>query len=88
MPVATTPEPSAQRDVRAAKQHRRREVAAAVVGALVAVFALLNLGDVQVNWIVTSAGTPLIVVIVISVLVGVALDRLLIRRKQRQANRA
>ncbi len=57
---------------------------AAVIGALLAAFALLNLGDVKVNWIITSAETPLIVVIVLAVLLGAALDRLLIRRKKRQ----
>ncbi len=56
---------------------------AAVVGALLAVFALLNFGDVKVNWLITTAQTPLILVIVLSVLLGVVLDRLLIRRQKR-----
>lgn len=59
-----------------------------MVGALLAAFALLNLGEVKVDWIVTSAGTPLIVVIALSVLLGVVLDRLLIRRKRRQRSAA
>ena len=54
-----------------------------MVGALLAVFALLNLGDVKVDWLITTAETPLIIVIVLSVLLGVVLDRLLIRRKKR-----
>jgi uncharacterized integral membrane protein len=57
---------------------------AAVIGALLAAFALLNLGDVKVDWIITSAETPLIVVIVLAVLLGVVLDRLVLRRKRRQ----
>jgi uncharacterized integral membrane protein len=65
-------------------QRRRREVLAAVVGALLAAFALLNLGDVKVDWGITTAETPLIVVIALSVLLGVILDRLLIRRKKRR----
>jgi hypothetical protein len=46
--VTATPE-TAERASLAAKQRRRREVAAAVVGALLAAFALLNLGDVKVD---------------------------------------
>jgi uncharacterized integral membrane protein len=57
---------------------------AAVIGTLLAAFALLNLGDVKVDWIITSAETPLIVVIGLAVLLGAVLDRLLIRRKKRQ----
>lgn len=81
--MTATPE-TAERASLAAKQRRRREVAAAVVGALLAAFALLNLGDVKVDWLITSAQTPLIVVIALSVLLGVVLDRLLIRRKKRR----
>jgi uncharacterized integral membrane protein len=80
----TTPDTASERAAMLAKQRRRREVAAAVVGALLAAFALLNLGEVKVDWIVTSAGTPLIVVIALSVLLGIVLDRLLIRRKRRR----
>ncbi len=81
--MTSTPE-TAERASLAAKQRRRREVAAALVGALLAAFALLNLGDVKVDWLITSAQTPLIVVIALSVLLGVVLDRLLIRRKKRR----
>jgi uncharacterized integral membrane protein len=43
---------------------------AAVVGALVLAFIVLNTQQVSVNWIVTTTKTPLIVVILISLVVG------------------
>jgi uncharacterized integral membrane protein len=61
-------------------------IAAAMVGAVVAAFALVNLGDVKVHWIVATGRTPLIVVIVVAFILGMAVDRLVIRarRKRRQ----
>ena len=81
--MTTQPQTAGQRAPGTA-QRRRREVLAAVVGALLAAFALLNLGDVNVDWGVTTAQTPLILVIALSVLLGVVLDRLLIRRNKRR----
>jgi len=81
--VTPAPKPADQAGAVAAKKRRRRELVAAAVGALLAAFAVLNLGEVKVDWFVTTAETPLIVVIVLSVLLGVVLDRLLIRRKRR-----
>lgn len=43
---------------------------AAVLGGLTVAFALLNTGDVEVDWIFGTFSTPLIVVIVVSLLVG------------------
>ncbi len=61
-----------------------RLVAAASVTALVALFAILNLDEVKVNWIAGTARTPLIVVIAGSVLVGAGLGYLLSRSRNRQ----
>lgn len=58
-----------------------RLVAALSVSALVALFAVLNLDEVEVNWIVGTATTPLIVVIAASVLIGAALGYLVSRRR-------
>ncbi len=55
-------------------------VALAVV---VTLFAVLNLGSVEVNWIVGSSHAPLIIVIAVSILLGVAGGAL----AQRQASR-
>ena len=51
-------------------RENRRTVAGLSIGALVAVFAVLNLDEVQVNWIVGTVSTPLIVVIAITFLLG------------------
>jgi uncharacterized integral membrane protein len=50
-------------------------------GVLVTLFAVLNLDEVKVNWIVGSRQTPLIVVIVLSLLVGLGLGYLFARRR-------
>jgi uncharacterized integral membrane protein len=56
-------------------------VALAVV---ITLFAVFNLGKVEVNWIFGSGHAPLIVVIVLSVLVGVVLTHLAERRSIRR----
>jgi uncharacterized integral membrane protein len=61
-----------------------RMAAAAVLGGIAAVFAVINLDDVKVDWLVGSWQTPLIVVIVISMLLGAGLDRLLVRRARKR----
>jgi uncharacterized integral membrane protein len=58
-----------------------RLVAVATVSALVALFAVLNLDEVEVNWIIGTFDTPLIVVIAVSVLVGAALGYVAARRR-------
>jgi uncharacterized integral membrane protein len=66
-----------------------RVAVAAVVGGIAAVFAVINLDDVEVNWLVGSWQTPLILVIVLSMLLGAGLDRLLVRRaRKRKRERA
>jgi uncharacterized integral membrane protein len=86
--VATEPkhleEGSADRKTKRAWQSRT--VAAAVLGGLAAVFAVLNRDDVEVNWILGTWSTPLIIVIAVSFLVGVAADRLsVVRRAKRRS---
>jgi uncharacterized integral membrane protein len=61
-----------------------RLAAAAVAGTLAVLFALLNLDQVEVNWVLGSGETPLIIVIVVSFLLGVAVDRLLAFRSSRR----
>lgn len=67
-----------------ARRHRQRLIAAALIGVLAAVFALINLNDVKVHWLVTTGQTPLIVVIVLAFLLGIVADRLLIARAKRK----
>ena len=66
------------------KAANARVVVATVVGGIAAIFAFVNLDDVQVDWVVGSFQTPLIVVILISMLLGAALDRLLVRRARKR----
>ena len=51
------------------------------VSALAALFAVLNLDEVEVNWIVGTFDTPLIVVIAVSILLGAALGYVAARRR-------
>ena len=62
--------------------------AAAVVGALVMLFAVLNIDEVEVNWVLGTWSTPLIVVIALSFILGAAADRLVtVRRRPRKARK-
>ena len=66
------------------KAGNARVAVAATLGAVAAVFAVINLDDVEVNWLIGSWQTPLILVIVLSMLLGAGLDRLLVRRARRR----
>lgn len=51
-------------------KENRNLVIGLVVGAIFAAFAVVNLDDVQVDWIFTTSQTPLIVVIVVCFALG------------------
>jgi len=51
-------------------KEKSRILAGTVIGGLLVAFSLLNLGRVEVDWVIGTWKTPLIVVIVLSVLVG------------------
>ena len=73
----------------AERRDRVRITTVAVIGALVVVFALLNLGNVKVHWLVATGNTPLILVVVLAFALGMLADRLLVvraRRKRRAAS--
>jgi uncharacterized integral membrane protein len=86
----TTPDPgepstpTLAESQKAARHQRERTIAAAIIGAVVAIFAVLNLGNVKVHWLVTSGQTPLILVIAISFALGMGVDRLLVVRAARK----
>lgn len=63
-------EPARKRGGLLAKENRRL-LAGLILGALVALFAVLNLDKVDVNWIVGSGRTPLILVIAVTFAAGV-----------------
>jgi uncharacterized integral membrane protein len=68
------PQPPAGRD-------RKKLAAALILGSPVVLFAVLNLDDVRVNWILGEWNTPLIFVIVVSLAIGVLLGFLAGRRR-------
>jgi uncharacterized integral membrane protein len=55
-----------------------------VLAVLMTLFAVLNLEQVEVNWIFGSGHAPLIVVIVLSVLVGAVFMRFADRRSAKR----
>lgn len=62
-----------------------RQLTIAVLAVLVTLFAVFNLDEVKVHWVVGSGQAPLIIVIVISMLVGIVLTHFAERRnKQRR----
>jgi len=63
-------------------------IAAFLLGALAVLFAVLNLDEVEVNWIITTGSTPLIIVIAASFLAGIAIDRLAIHLGRRRKPKA
>ncbi len=54
------------------RSERARLILAGLIGGLTVAFALLNLNRVEVNWILGTWETPLILVIAVSLLVGAA----------------
>jgi len=66
------------------KAANTRLVAAGILGVLAVVFAVINLEEVEVDWLIGSWQTPLIVVIVVSMLLGAGIDRLLVRRARKR----
>ena len=63
------------------KRERTRQITMIVLGVLVVVFALLNLRQVKVNFIVTTTRAPLIVVVVACLAVGLVLGLIAGRRR-------
>ena len=70
----------------APRRERPRLIAGVILGGLGLAFAFVNLGNVKVDWIVGSAHSPLILVIAVSVLIGVGLDRVLVRRARKRGS--
>jgi uncharacterized integral membrane protein len=79
-----TSEPARAARTDVERRRQQRVIAAVVIGAIVAVFAVINLNDVKVHWLVTTDQTPLIVVIVLAFLLGMVADRLLLARAKRK----
>ncbi|MEA2355171.1 MAG: hypothetical protein QOD61_1300 [Solirubrobacteraceae bacterium] len=76
---SSPPAPATER-----RERRPALVAGAILGGLVAVFAVLNSQSVEVNWILGTTRTPLIVVIVLFLLIGYSAAILAGRRGRRR----
>ena len=79
--MATTPPPptsdapkktTGRRTPSLLAKENRRLLYGLIIGALVAAFAVVNLDEVEVNWIFGTAQTPLIIVIAVSFGLGAA----------------
>jgi uncharacterized integral membrane protein len=73
-------EPQARRS----RREQARTGALVVLAVVIAVFAVLNVKEVKVNWIVGSGQAPLIIVIAIALLVGIVLTHFAERRGNKQ----
>lgn len=71
---------------KADRKERNRRIAALVVGVIIVVFAIVNTDKVKVDWIVTSSSTPLIIVIAVSFLLGLAVGYLVRGRRAKAAD--
>jgi uncharacterized integral membrane protein len=60
----------------------KRQLAALGLAGVGVAFAALNFDEVEVNWILGTWDTPLIVVIALSMIVGAALGLLVSRRRR------
>ncbi len=63
------------------RRERARTIGALGLGGLGAAFAVLNVDEVDVNWVLGTWSTPLIIVIALSILIGAALGFLVGRRR-------
>ena len=61
----------------------KRQIAGVGLAVLGIVFAVVNLDEVKVNWILGTWRTPLIVVIALSIVVGAGLGLLIARGRTR-----
>jgi uncharacterized integral membrane protein len=71
---------------KADRKERNRRIAALIVGVIIVVFAVVNTDKVKVDWIVTSSSTPLIIVIAVSFVLGLAGGYLLRGRRAKAAD--
>jgi uncharacterized integral membrane protein len=79
--MAQAPEvPATTQPAKRSRREQARSVSLIALGVLFALFAVLNLEKVSVDWIIGSTRTPLIIVIAVSLLVGVVLTHFAERR--------
>jgi uncharacterized integral membrane protein len=86
-PPAQIPGGEKHRQPKAARRSRgelARTSGLVVLAILITLFAVFNLKEVKVDWVLGSGRAPLIVVIVISLLVGIVLTYFAERRGRKR----
>ena len=73
--------PAADRSRSPSRRDQARTVAILALAGLGVLFAVLNFDEVEVNWLLGTWSTPLILVIAISFLLGAGVGFLLGRRR-------
>ena len=76
------PDPEPQPTARPKRREQARTVGLLILAVIITLFAVLNVDQVKVNWIVGSGKAPLIIVIVVSLLVGIVLTHFVERRRR------
>jgi uncharacterized integral membrane protein len=74
----------APQDERRRRREQARRVSLLALATLIVAFAVTNLKEVKVKWIVGSGHAPLIIVIVVSLVIGVALGHFAERRSAKR----
>lgn len=85
--MATTPAKTEPAKPPARRSQRPKLIVAAALGGVVTVFALLNIDDVEVNWVFGTWSTPLILVVALAFAAGMAIDRALVMRSRSKPSR-
>jgi uncharacterized integral membrane protein len=76
--------PKPAKPSKAARRERARAGAMVILAVLITLFAVLNVNEVNVNWIFGSGKAPLIIVIILSLLVGIVITYVADRRARRR----
>jgi uncharacterized integral membrane protein len=79
-----SPEPHQAERPRRSRREQTRTAVLVTLSILITLFAVLNVKEVRVKWIVGSGHAPLIIVIAISLLVGIVLGHFAQRRAGRR----
>ena len=65
------------------RRERTIQILIFALGGLAALFSVLNLDEVEVNWVVGTWETPLIVVMAVNLVLGAGLGYFVARRRAR-----
>ena len=79
-----SPEQQQAKHPRRSRREQTRTAGLVILSILITLFAVLNLKQIEVNWIVGSGHAPLIIVIALSLLVGILLAHFAQRRVGRR----